>query len=106
MLSDWISHYERKTGETFRGWPHAELAFDAECGFCVSIQDGDILLIGEVCGNGRYWLRFLVQKARELGCTKVRFGTYRNPAAFTRKYGFEVTGFIDGMHVLEKGVID
>jgi len=106
MLNEWISCYERKTGEVFRGWPYAAFAYDAVNGFCVFIQDGDVLLIGEVCGNGRYWLQFLTHKAKELGCIKLRFGTKRNPAAFTRKYKFDVIGFIDGMHVLEKGVID
>lgn len=104
-LYDWLKLYHKKTGEYPNGWPGSDFVFDEERGFCVSIQDGDVLIIGEVCGGGRFWLRWLNQKAKELGCSKLRFWTQRNPAAFARKYGFTLTGFVDGHYVLEKEVV-
>ena len=101
---DWIKIYHKKTGEHLTGWPGAAFIFDDERGFCVYIKDDTTLIIGEVCGDGRYWLSYLNDKAKKLGCTKLRFWTRRNPAAFTRKFGFTLTGFSDGHSIMEKEV--
>lgn len=102
---EWLAYYEQRTGEYPNGWPGSEFIFDEERGFCVFIQDDSTLIVGEVCGNGRFWLDYLIQKAQELSCTKLRFWTKRNPAAFTRKFGFVLTGFSDGHYIMEKEVL-
>lgn len=104
-LYKWLKLYQAKTGEYPNGWPGSEFVFDEERGFCVFIQDGDVLVIGEVCGDGRFWFSYLIDKARELGCNKLRFWTKRNPAAFARKFGFVLTGFSDGHYIMEKEVL-
>lgn len=103
-LDEWMRRYWAKTGEHLSLWPGAEFIFDGEKGFCVFITDGPRLIIGEVCGDGRYWFDFLVVKAKELDCDLLRFWTKRNPAAFTRKFGFALTGFFDGRFIMEKEV--
>jgi hypothetical protein len=94
QLYDWLMLYERKTGHKFNPFLGAMIEFDEEKGFCTWKQDGKTLLAADVCGDGRHWDGFLQAKAKELGCTKIKFGTYRNPAAFTRKYGYKVVGYI------------
>lgn len=103
-LYEWFKRYHAKTGEYPNSYPGSEFVFDAEHGFCVHIQDGDTLIIGEVCGDGRHWLNYLTVIAKELGCNKLRFWTKRNPAAFARKFGFVLAGFSDGNFILEKVV--
>jgi len=103
-LYEWLKLYHRKTGEYPNGWPCSDFKFEEEHGFCVYIPDGDILIIGEVCGDGLYWHKYLNRKAKELGCKTLRFWTKRNPVAFIRKYGYSLTGFVDGHHILEKEV--
>lgn len=103
-LYDWIKIYHKKTGEYPNSYPGSSFIFDEDRGFCVYIQDNDVLIVGEVCGNGRYWLNCLNDKARELGCSKLRFWTNRNPEAFSRKYGFMLTGFLNGNYIMEKVV--
>lgn len=103
-LYEWIKLYNKKTGEYPNGYPGSEFIFHEEHGFCVFIKDDDVLIVGEVCGDGRYWLWYLVKKAKEFGCIKLRFWTNRNPAVFTRKFGFTLTGFSDGNFIMEKVV--
>lgn len=105
-LDDWLLKYHEKTKEYPNSFPGSDFVFDAERGFCVSIPDGSTLIIGEVCGDGRYWLAWLTTMAKELGCNKLRFWTTRNPAAFIRKFGFTLAGFSDGHYVLEKEVFE
>lgn len=103
-ILEWLAFYKKKTGESFQGWPGADFIFDAERGFCVSIKDDDVLIIGEVCGDGRHWVDWLTMMAKQQGCTKLRFWTKRNPAAFSRKFGFMLTGFSDGHYIMEREV--
>jgi len=93
-LDEWLEFYENKLGHKFNPFPDANFVFDAEKGFCVCKQDGDALLVGDVTGDGRYWDTFLQTMARELGCKRIKFGTYRKPGAFVRKFGYHIVGFI------------
>jgi hypothetical protein len=99
-LQEWIAFYEKKLGHKFKPFPNSIFEFNEEKGFCVWKQDGKTLMAGDVTGDGRFWDDFLQNKAKELGCKKIKFGTYRKkPTAFTRKYGYKVVGFL-----MEKGV--
>lgn len=101
-LYDWIQFYYKKTGEYPNAYPGSEFIFHEEHGFCVFIKDDDVLIVGEVCGDGRYWLRYLTNKAKEFGCTKLRAATKRNPAAYSRFFGAELVGFLDGDYIFER----
>ena len=98
--TEWLNFYEKKLGHKFCPFPNSNFEFDEEKGFCFWEQDGETLMIGDTCGDGRYFFNLLNTKAKELGCTRLKFGTYRKPNAFTRKYGFKITGYI-----LEKEVL-
>jgi len=104
-LYEWLKLYYAKTNEYPNSYPGSEFIFDEEHGFCVFIRDNNVLIIGEVCGDGRYWLKFLCNKAKELGCSTLRFWTARNYKAFIRKFGFYYMEIIEGKYVLEMGVI-
>jgi len=71
-----------------------------EHGFCSYSIDKDVLIIGNVYGDGKYWDSFLSEIATNNGCVKMRFATRRNPEAFTRRHGYNVVGYI-----LEKEVV-
>lgn len=98
-LYAWIKRYEKKTGNKFNPFPSAQIEFDEVNGFCTWEKDGDILYVSDTCGNGRYWEKFLDQKAKELNCKSIKFATTRQPTIFTRKYGYKIVGY-----VLEKEV--
>lgn len=104
-LYEWMQIYHKKTGEYPNPFPGSEFIFEEECGFCVFIKHHSVLIIGEVVGNGIHWLSFLNAKAKEIGCNTLRFGTRRNPKAFSRKYGFETKSHIGKLHIMEKAVI-
>lgn len=70
-----------------------------EHGFASYSIEGEVLIIGNVYGDGGYWRDFFNDKAKENGCTRLRFATRRNPEAWNRKYEFECVGWI-----LEKDV--
>lgn len=103
-LYEWIKLYNKKTGEYPNGYPGSEFIFHEEHGFCVFIKDNDVLIVGEVCGDGRYWLKYLIQKAKQLSCTKLRAATKRNPTAYSRFFGAKMVGFSDGNYIFEKEV--
>ncbi|MBP2644499.1 MAG: hypothetical protein H6Q67_2386 [Firmicutes bacterium] len=90
----WLQFYEAKLGHKFNPFPDSNFEFDEEKGFCIWKQDGDTIMAGDVTGDGRYWDNFLQEKTRELGCKKIKFGTYRKPFGFIRKYGYHIVGFI------------
>lgn len=98
-LQEWIKFFEKKASCKYTPLPGSQLEFDELQGFCNWKQDNDIMYIGVTCGNGMYWNNFIQLKAKELGCKTLRFGTYRNPATFIRKFGYKVVGYI-----LEKDV--
>ena len=70
-----------------------------EHGFSSHRINGENLVIVNVYGDGKYWDNFFVELVKEKGLKKIIFATRRNPAAFKRKFGYELAGFL-----LEKGV--
>lgn len=61
-LDEWISYYNRKTPEKFERDERFELFFSPEKGFCEVGERGDIMIINQLAGDGRYW-KALVSKA-------------------------------------------
>jgi hypothetical protein len=66
-------------------------------GFYSYSIDGDVLNIGNVFGDGRYWEEFTSSLCEENKCKTIRFATRRNPEAWARKYNYKIVG-----HILEK----
>ncbi len=88
MVSDLRDYYNR-SGDTELGVGWKE---ENEHGFCVWRRQDDILILVNVYGDGTYWNEWADDKAEELGVSTIFFATKRNPAAFERKYKYEVAG--------------
>jgi hypothetical protein len=85
-----IRDYLNRSGKTELGLGWTE---ENEHGFCVWRREGDALVLSDVYGDGPYWDSWATDKAREIGATKIRFTTKRDPAAFQRKYGYSLTDY-------------
>ncbi len=70
-----------------------------EHGFCSYRIYGDILYLENAFGDGKYWYDKMISKAKESGCTKVRFQTKRNPKAWHRKYGCRLVRYVMELEV-------
>lgn len=90
MTTDYRDYYNR-SGDTELGvgW-----MIENEHGFCVWRADEESIILVNVYGDGTYWDNWATEKAKELEKSKVFFATKRNPKAFVRKFGYEVTGYI------------
>jgi hypothetical protein len=86
-----LDNYFIKSGDDHLSQGNIEYA---DHGFCVWRDDKDILLLVNVYGNGQYWNKWAEKKAKELNVSRIVFATKRNPDAFIRKHGFELSGYI------------
>ena len=91
MDSSVIEDYCRKSGDSAVPDGNTE---ENEHGFIVWRSDGGAFLIVAAYGDGKYWDKWAENKAKELNMKQIIFATKRNPAAFVRQYGYEVTGYI------------
>ena len=65
-----------------------------EHGFMVFDIQGTTFRLLHVYGDGRYWQALAERAAKLAGCERVVFGTRRPPAAFVRRHGYKLTGYI------------
>lgn len=94
-VSHWINLYNKKANQSFYIPENHIFVADSKKGFMTYEVDGDTFYVGLVAGDGRHWNSEIDRLAKKHKCKKILFGTYRNnPAAFTRKYGYKVAGFI------------
>ena len=69
-LDEWISYYNRKTPEKFERDERFELFFSPDKGFCEVGQSGDLMIINQLGGDGRYWKALVSKAARAAGLKK------------------------------------
>lgn len=88
---EWANLFEKKSGEKIYLPPDYNLAFDEEKGFMFWKKDGNILKMNQTCTHdGKYWIRWALDKAAELGCSKARTSVRRNIKAYLRLFGGNV----------------
>lgn len=93
----WLEDYYRKSGDNHIVVGEGVSVAVTGHGFCTYAKDNieqDVLFVFNCYGNGKYWEQFLKEKAKELGCKKIRFATKRNPKAFERRFGAKLVGYI------------
>lgn len=66
-FEDWVKIYEQKTGTEFKPEPRARLKFEPEKGFAEYGVYEDMVVIGQVCGDAKYWKKLGEDIARQLG---------------------------------------
>ena len=94
-LAEWIAKYEQKTNDRFEPKDGFKLFYLPERGFCeLRIdQDQQMVLLWQVCGDGRFWRDFAegvgqIFGYRRFGTIGIRYGA----KAYMRLFGFGVTG--------------
>jgi len=91
-----IKKYLDKSGDSFI---YEDNIVVNEHGFMSwNIKENKLVLLN-VYGNGKYWDDFSITLAKKLGLKGILTATRRSPKAFTRKFGYKITG-----HILEKEV--
>ena len=90
-LKEWIKIYEKKSGEKFVRDESYELFYLPDKGFCKIKISGGIIIVNQVCGDGRFWKDFSNEIARRMGLKvgKVYF-IRKNPKAYIRLLGFKI----------------
>lgn len=92
----WVTVYNRKNPlAKFKRDERLNLLLDAEKGFCEVGFDNDMVYIGQLCGDGRYWLKKIEDVARKLGITCG--GTLNSRSqirAYIRLFGYKVKEII------------
>ena len=54
----------------------------------------DVLQIMQVYGDGKHWQYIIEEIAKDIGVKKIQFGTYRNPKAMGRMFGYKVIAYL------------
>ena len=91
-----IEKYLEKSGDQFI---YEDNLIENDHGFMSWKIAEDKLVLLNVYGNGKYWDEFSIALAKQLGLKGILTATRRSPKAFTRKFGYKITG-----HILEKEV--
>jgi hypothetical protein len=87
-MKEWITWYERKTGEKFESFPGYSFEFYPDKGFLFWKQDRETFMIGPaVTTDWIFWRNWAMYKAKKLGCKLGRTFTRRNDVAFVRLTG-------------------
>ena len=74
--------------------PNALIDYHPEHGFMAYITYDDVLEIHHMCGDGKYWFRFIKEELMKvLKLNKIRAYTMRNPKTWERKYGAHIRGW-------------
>lgn len=107
-MEEWIEFYNRKNPQD--PYEHNErynLLFKEDKGFCEVAFDEDMVFIGQVCGDARYWLKHIEEAARKCGITKGGTINIRSQIkAYARLFGYKINEVIDlpdGNHVFLAG---
>lgn len=90
-IEEWISLYEKKTGEAFRQEEGFRLFFLPERGFCQMRVEGELLIVRQVCGDGKFWFDHSQLLASVVGCKAIgTFAVRKNIEAFIRLCGYRI----------------
>ena len=65
-LEEWIKIYEKKTGTEFKADPRAKLQFNPEKGFAEFGVYEDMVIVGQCCGDAKYWKEIAEYLASQL----------------------------------------
>jgi len=91
MKEEWVEDYLARSGDTTIIDGELE---ENEHGFVVWRVVDDVFIAIQVYGDGRYWDEWTTNKAKELGCSKMRCATKRNPETILKKYGGRVVSYL------------
>ena len=92
---EWLEWYKAHGGtEDLELRPDELIHFHPEHGFITYRHYEDILELHHMCGDGKYWQKFIRNMLMGMyGLKKIRAFTKRNPKAWIRKYGGHIQGY-------------
>ena len=101
-LEEWIAHYEKKTKTKFKQDPRAKLLFDPEKGFAEIGVLKNMVVIGQLSGDAKYWKKFAEEIARR--CKISNLGTWccRNIEAYIKFFNVEIEEIEDAGENLKR----
>lgn len=65
-----------------------------EHGFITFSFIGDVMVLPDLYGDGKYWLNRALEIAKENNCKRLRGGTSRNIKAYCKMFGLHVVGYV------------
>lgn len=90
-LEEWIARYNQKSPEAFKPDARYQFYFHPDKGFCEIGFSKDMVIINQLCGDGRFWKKSVDRIGKEVG---VHYGgTWCvRPAvrAYIRLFGYRV----------------
>lgn len=91
-FEEWIAFYEKKTGDKFIPHPDFKLIYFPEYGFCeYSLEkDTKMVMIYQLCGDGKFWRRVGETMARVLGWRNMGSICIRRIKPYIRFWGYRV----------------
>lgn len=91
-LREWIEEYEAKTGDTYLVPDGFALYYLAERGFAIMMPDikSRIMVVWQVCGDGRFWRDFGELKGLECGLESIATICTRPIKPYIRAFGWEI----------------
>lgn len=96
-FEEWVEVFNKKNPQDpFERDKRLNLLFKEDKGFCEVVYDEDMVFIGQVCGDARYWLKHIEEVARQ--CNIHHGGTINIRSqilAYMRLFGYKLTEVID-----------
>ena len=89
-MDDWKKIYEKKTHTKFEPDARAKLFFDGEKGFAEIGITKNLVVIGQLCGDVRFWRKKAEDMARQLGINHLGSWLSRNVKAYMKFFGAEI----------------
>lgn len=90
-LENQIEDYLRQVNKHHLEGEHLE---HDDRGFISYSFVGEVMIIPDLYGDGKYWLKRAIEIAKENGMKRLRGGTTRNIKAYCKMFGLKVVGYI------------
>ena len=103
-FEEWMEFYNSKNPQDpFKRDERYNLLFKEDKGFCEVVFDENMVFVGQVCGDARYWLAHIEEAARKCGITHGGTIDIRSQIlAYIRLFGYKVTEVIEQPNGMKK----
>ena len=71
-FEQWVAAFNKKVPEGFQRDERFTLFYLPDKGFCELMPTEKMMIVGNVSGDGRFWIKFTAEISRKLGYFKIR----------------------------------
>ena len=89
-FDEWVKIYEKKTGIEFKPESRARLKFEPDKGFAEFGVYKDMVIIGQTCGDAKYWKKLGEDIARQLGLNHLGTWCCRRIEPYIKLFDVEI----------------